>query len=160
VAIQNYKIEEVTQPNKYTVDEFLPLCLGSLSESVWKRVDFDIFKLRMLISLFVENPDPENRMLFVVKYYDKVVGLLAAVVDSDSLVGKSMARELMWYIAPTHRRSKVSLELINAFENWAKGRVQCVCMCHFSNKTGDILSKVYRKRGYTPMEVSYLKEFK
>lgn len=139
--------------------ELMLLILGSISESVWSTEQIDVAKIKMVISAFVDSPNPKKRIAIVAKAGDKAVGLIAGTVTDDGLLGKPMASELMWYVAPEHRQSKIAGTLISMFEKWAKeNEIKYVTMSHYDNPLGDTLAKAYAKRGFKKMEVTYLKE--
>lgn len=157
--MKNYSYEQIT-PKKYSKEIFLNLVLRSLSESIWKEEKIDIARLTMVIQSFTESSN-DSRACFIAKQGDEVIGLLAASITADTILGKSMASEMMWYVTPEHRRSKVTHNLLDLYEKWAKKQdVECITMAHYCNETEPLLSRVFEKKGFKRMEVTYIKDIK
>lgn len=105
---------------------------------------------------------------------DFIWGLLAPEKAADAIVlvaeggmlwgmaapfvyGKcKVATELAWWVEPEFRKSGLGKELLDAFEYWAlKVGCQAVVMAGLDTD----ITKYYEKRGYTPREYLYMKEF-
>lgn len=146
---------------KVDKNELLLLVLGSVNESVWDSDHIDVAKLKMIISAFVDHPDITKRVAILALDNEKVAGLIAGTITDDGLLGKPMASELIWYVSPRYRKTQVASKLITGFERWARDQgTTYVTMSHYNNELGDILSKVYEKKGFRKMESTYFKELK
>lgn len=102
--------------------------------------------------------DLRQGVMFVLTIDGKPVGVLAArVMDTSPLIhGWKIAHEMGWYVTPSHRGH--SLMMIEEFEKWAQlTGAQAVTLSHFSDDIGNRLAEVYKKKGYAPSEVAYVK---
>jgi GNAT superfamily N-acetyltransferase len=137
------------------------IIVDALHESPWanygtvseERIDF-------IIKFYLDFPNPALSGLFMAMDDEgNIAGLLAGVL-SQNVVGMA-AQELMWYVVPEHRKSGVGIELIAMYEEWAKTQGVKLCsMSHYQNDTGDTLSKIFDKKGFKPIEHTYVKELK
>lgn len=84
-----------------------------------------------------------------------VVGMLTKTLFSESKV----AGELAWWVKPESRSSGIGIELLKAYEQWAKeAGAKLVSVSLLENDDLHIIDKIYTKAGYTPVERSYIKE--
>lgn len=129
----------------------------ALKQSSWGNGDIDAKQIKLLIQLYLVNPDPETRGLFVAMDGPLYVGLLAAIINGNTLV--KQANELMWNVLEIYRGQGVGSELIKMYEDWAKTKgVRKCTMSHYSNDIGDSLSQLYLKSGYKQTEITYVKD--
>jgi GNAT superfamily N-acetyltransferase len=159
--VETIEYKYIDGVNKFNKNELMLLVLGSVSDSVWDADKIDVAKIKMVISAFVDSPDTTKRVAIVAQDNGKAVGLIAGTITDDGLLGKPMASELMWYVSKEYRKSKIATTLISMFEKWARGNgIDYLTMSHYNNDLGDILGKVFEKRGFKKMEVTYFKELK
>lgn len=113
-------------------------------------------KIAKMVDTFLEGRK-EEYIIFLLTYNEVPVGMLAGRVIESLITEGYTAYEQMWYVEPEHR-GKHSLKLLNLFEQWSRqvGATMCV-MANFDNTSVD---KIYRKRGYNPVEHSYFKLLK
>ncbi len=87
----------------------------------------------------------------------KPVGLIAGFMTDNLTNKKTYLNEVIWYVNKDHR-SHGKL-LMKEFERAAVERgadaIVMVCMC---NSMTDRLDKIYKRLGYKPVEVHYMKE--
>lgn len=88
-----------------------------------------------------------------------VIGLLGATFFDDPVSGLKTAGESFWFVLPEWRDSRVGLRLFDDFENEAVAR-ECkqILMAHFIGEFDEPLTRLYRKRGYRPVEQTFRKE--
>ncbi len=80
-----------------------------------------------------------------------------ALTTKHPMYAEWVASELVWYVKPESRQSRVSLQLFSAFEYWAKEVVKADKI-QVSNLAGmDIVERFYRKKDYTLMEKVWIK---
>lgn len=96
--------------------------------------------------------DPTKLIIIIDEdYRGMIAGQVSQFIYGDVL----MATELLWWVDPSHRKSKVGSELIEGFEEWAKyvgcKLITMVCL-------DDALGSYYEKRGYDLRERAYMKE--
>lgn len=86
----------------------------------------------------------------------KAVGFLGMIITEDINDGAKVAQEAFWYVHPDHRGS--GLRLLIAAEKLAK-ELSCLRMgmVHLSNPAGEKLSRIFKRMGYSPIEVHYQK---
>lgn len=88
---------------------------------------------------------------------DRFVGGLGAVICPDLNNGQLMAVETFWYVQPQHRGR--GLRLLREFEKWAKERgARRVAMLHLLKLHPAEMNTLYKRLGYRPVEVNYIKE--
>lgn len=83
--------------------------------------------------------------------------MLVGYATETPFSNDKIASELAWYIEPSYRGHRKAVELVYAYEAWAR-TVGCkhVSMSLLSTLTD--ASKFYVRMGYTQTEISYLKE--
>jgi len=87
----------------------------------------------------------------------KVVGLLAGQVVMDMLSGAETYAEIMWFVLKEHR--SCGARLLKFVEDWVKEKgMKRMMMVHMCNGKEDQLREFYKRLGYRPMEVHYIKE--
>ena len=87
----------------------------------------------------------------------EIEGTLGGVIYPEPYSGARIATEFFWFVHQARRGE--GLKLLRAFESWAraKGCAQ-IRMAHLVDLMPAKLETVYRRFGYTPAEVQYLKE--
>jgi hypothetical protein len=105
----------------------------------------------------------ENKMGQVFLLCDEetgsVHGGLACIKGPVPHSGQMVAVELFWYVAPEYRGSLGALELLVAFENWAKENQCSSCaLIHMMDSQPERLEKLYLRMGYKLLEKHYIKE--
>lgn len=96
-------------------------------------------------------------IILVALHESQPIGMLVGVAREPVFTRSRVAMELGWWIEPAFRKSRASLLIYSAYEDWAK-RVGC------SHVQGAYLPGVspeldhfYQKRGYRQVESSFLK---
>jgi GNAT superfamily N-acetyltransferase len=71
--------------------------------------------------------------------------------------GEPVAMKTSWYVAPKYRGKGMSL--VHAFEKLAK-ELGCkkVVMSHLPGKQAERIERIYKRRGYKPIDIQYVKE--
>tara|TARA_B100001094_G_scaffold332932_1_gene407395 strand:+ start:7224 stop:7691 length:468 start_codon:yes stop_codon:yes gene_type:complete len=89
----------------------------------------------------------------------KVIGTTAGLKTDLWLAPcSSVGVELFWYVYPEHRKTRAGYLLFQALEAWAKD-VGCdaLTMVALDHLEADKIAKVYRRKGYEPIERAYIK---
>ena len=83
------------------------------------------------------------------------VGFITGVAAPFMFGTDLLATELAWWVEPEYRSKKVGLELLEAFEFWAR-KIGCklISMACLDEK----VAALYESKGYTLYERAYLKE--
>lgn len=67
-------------------------------------------------------------------------------------------QELFWWVDEDHRKTRAGLSLMKALEAWA---IECGCktfsMCSTANLEPDRLAQLYKRLGYVPQDIFYIK---
>lgn len=88
---------------------------------------------------------------------DGLVGVLIALKVPQILTTAWLAQEMVWWVKPTHRGCRESLQMFDAFEQWAKDqKVYAISVANLTDGN-DTLVKFYEKRGYRNIETHHLK---
>ncbi len=93
-----------------------------------------------------------NQSLIV--YGDKPQGMIAGIIYEHYFNTEVISQELFWWVDP-ESRGGVGLKLLSAFENWSKDNGAEKIMM-ISLEANDV-SKVYKKRGYAPLEHTFVR---
>jgi GNAT superfamily N-acetyltransferase len=86
---------------------------------------------------------------------DAAQGVLMAVAAEHPFGPVRLARETVWWIEPDYRGLS-ALRMLEAYEDWARSQD-----CAYSGMAGmgedPDVSRLYRRRGYRPAEIHFLK---
>lgn len=87
----------------------------------------------------------------------EILGALGGVAYPDLYSDREIATEMFWFVREGARGK--GMDLYRAFERWARER-GCgqIRMVHLMDSMPERLAKVYRHRGFTPVEIHYVKE--
>ena len=90
----------------------------------------------------------------------KIVGIIGGAVNPCPTNGELMFQEALWFVKKEYRSR--SERLLEAMEKYAKETlgVSKLVMCSFGSDRRDTKDRFWRKRGYLPFEVHYLKNLK
>lgn len=96
--------------------------------------------------------------IFVAISRNKPAGAIGIVLFDDPLTGNKMAQEAFWFVSSENRGQGV--RLLAAAEKWCQGLgVKQLFMMALAHLNAEALDKLYRHRGYLPMEMVYRKAF-
>jgi GNAT superfamily N-acetyltransferase len=132
------------------------LALSSIDEGK-KSVPFDttIEKLRANLEFYCFNHDAR---LTVVSENENLCGYLAATISkipqwNDDLL---LSVEMLFYVLPKYRLTRVAHMLMNDFINWSK-EMNCSLAIVSSRAAlnGDAVGKFYSRFGFQPMDTNY-----
>lgn len=90
--------------------------------------------------------------------FGEVVGAIGGLVGPDINTGDRVLFEQFWFVTRDHRKGSLGDELLGRFENEARS-LGChrVNMVHLADEIGAKLGAVYRRRGFIPSEMHYIK---
>lgn len=96
--------------------------------------------------------------IFVYVKNDYIVGVIGGLSYRCLNTGDPEIIEAFWYILPGHRNGSKAIRLLDTFEAWGReiGAKRCK-MAHLQSLSPDIVSEIYRRRGYTQQETCYAK---
>lgn len=121
------------------------------------RVGLDVPATRALVGKLIASDDGA---LFVAGSGGEPFGMLAIVAYSYYFnPALAMAQELFWWVDVEHRNSGCAGALLTAAEDWARAiGVHAMQMVALDDSSGDAVASMYARRGYVPLERSYVKE--
>lgn len=97
-------------------------------------------------------------MLLISEDGPKIVGVFLATVSEVSFSEERVASELAFWLLPDYRKSRRVLDLVTAFEYWAKHIAKTRYAILSKTPLQDETERSYRRLGYTNIEVNYLKK--
>lgn len=98
-------------------------------------------------------------VIFVGEQDGEVVGALALADVEHPVTGVRYAEELMWWVTPSARGTSVALRLLGAGERWTRQNGLSVLKMVAPEGERSRLSRLYQRRGYTPVETSWQRGF-
>lgn len=103
---------------------------------------------------------PQGAILLVAETPEKeIVGTFLAMVTYTTAGLEPVASEILWWVAPEARKTRMSILFIHAFETWArKLGVTKTILGSMENDHAESIDKFYKKRGYVLTERTYFKE--
>lgn len=114
---------------------------------------------KLVSDVFVKNwsffLDNGMGKIFGVYENEAMVGAIGGIIAPDLNDGEICATEAFWFVTPENRGSGIKLLL--HFIKYAE-EIGCVRlnMVHLFNEHADKLSKLYKKKGFSPVEVHYV----
>jgi GNAT superfamily N-acetyltransferase len=87
----------------------------------------------------------------------KIVGGIGGATGLVTLTGKKRALSLFWYMDKAHRSGLTAIRLLDRFEQWAKDSGCQQITMPINDGMSKSSGKVYERRGFTPIEVTYRK---
>ncbi len=115
------------------------------------KVPVDEGMLRQTIGGLVQR---DSGRVFVLERNDRIVGMLGVLAFPHWLSGEIVAEELFWWVDPDERGRGTAL--MERAEKWA----DTIGACHFQMVApvdADKLERVYGRKGFTPLERSFIK---
>ena len=88
-----------------------------------------------------------------------ILGTLIFSVTPNMFTGDLEAREIVWYVQPRWRNSRMGLKLLSEFERIASEDYDApiIIMTHLEASMPDRLKKYYERKGYALLETNYVK---
>lgn len=128
-----------------------------LSSSFSPQLKYNPAKVRQWLELAVSSQHRDCLVLLNVQN-ELPVGMLVATISQTPFSDDLVASELAWWVDEEYRGTKGSLELVFAYEEWAK-RVGAkhVTMALLPALTNPKVEGYYEKLGYHKTEISYIK---
>jgi GNAT superfamily N-acetyltransferase len=131
------------------------MCLNFAQASPYADVEIDKEKMEELISDILEG-DGTKSIIILGVVDDKPVAMMAA---SEMLLNRQfIAQEVIFWVEPEHRGSRLALKLMEAYEFWAK-KVGCsfTQMSLVETEQAQKIARLYERKGYAPIERGFLK---
>ena len=126
--------------------------------SPYGSMELDYYFVLDKVLKFLDPRGRRENIVFVLEHEDKAVGVIAASIGNSLFNKEKVAYEVIWWVDVEHR-SKDSLILVKAYEEWAK---ECgatyIQMTLLNDLKDKVLDRVYRNLGYKQAEQAYYKE--
>jgi RimJ/RimL family protein N-acetyltransferase len=115
-------------------------------------------KVQELFELAVHTQH-SKALVLIYHEQDQARGMLVSVASSTPFSDDIVASELAWWVDEEYRGTRGSIELIYAYEEWAR-RVGAkhITMALLPSLTNPKVENYYEKMGYKKTETSYIKE--
>lgn len=110
--------------------------------------------LKTIESYLLKNKKEAIVILYIKE--ERIIGIIVGTSSTLPFNNDLQCSETIWYVVPEYRKSRIGLELYEAFEYWAKEVVKARVI-HTSNPEGGMLDKIYLKQGYKPLEQLFMK---
>jgi len=139
-----------------TVDE-LPLCVAG-AEGFHREFDLPG---TVIPAVFVANWTTFfttcRSTIFSAWRGDDLIGGLGAIVSPDFHDGRLVATEMFWYVRPEARGGMAAVRLLKRFIEWGDTYAEETRLVHMLGGHDESLDRLYRKLGYRPLEVAYVR---
>lgn len=107
----------------------------------------------LLAKNLLDNP---NIILCAEKDKGLILGIIYPHYTNPDVL---IAQELGWWIEPEYRKTSLAIKLFNSFEVEAKLRkASKIIMACLHTQEPRAVSNIYVKKGYTPLEYSFIKD--
>lgn len=112
---------------------------------------------RILDHFFLGLEDPTKIITIFSEQNGQIHGMICGLCDRPPFSEVKVATELAWWMDEDYRRTRDSLDLFEAYEEWARrigaGLVQMALL-----SSSPDLTKIYERSGYRMTERTFLKE--
>lgn len=146
-----------------TMEDFetcFDMSLSFLKESPYRDIPYSNAKIVSFIRLFLETNGTERVCILALSKDNIPIGIIAGQLSSVPFSDLQVASETMWWVSPDYRgRSRAAVELLGAFEHWARIRGSSfIQMQSLAALNGFKVGKLLNRLGYEEKEIAYLKE--
>jgi len=136
------------------LDSLEPLATEFYSQSQF-LTGFDMARFKRCWTELIEGG--AGTIFLLIDDRGEIAGLLGGMKYPELYSGTPIATEFFWYVQEGLRGQ--GMKLYRAFEDWARNR-KCsqIRMVHLMDSMPDKLNVVYRRLGYEPAELHYVKD--
>jgi len=139
------------------IPQLQSLAMSLVKDSPIEKIGVSPTKAVEQLTKFILNTGQD--FLCLVSYdEDKVVGVLAAYAFEPVFSEERVACEVLWYLLPEYRKGRRGLEMMQAYEYWAK-MVGCkVAQYGWLVNSPEGMKSLYERTGAVKSEEVYYKE--
>ena len=138
------------------VPALLELGKDLYKDSPFASMKFDFSKVKEQLEAAIMMPD---QWLVLVSHDEgKPVGCLVAYVFHPLYSKDKIACEVLWHLLPEYRKGRRGVDMMTAFEYWAKLLGCTVCQYGWMSSSPPRMEELYLKRGLKMVEKVYFKE--
>lgn len=123
--------------------------------SPYADLEFSEERCRGLFDHYLRG-DRRELVIILAHQEERVFGMIIGFSNSIPFSDEKVAAELAWWVDEDKRKTKDSLLLFKAYEDWALRIGAKISQMAMLDDVTD-LSGFYLKQGYTPAERSYIK---
>lgn len=126
--------------------------------SEYKKYPFDYDGTLAYVFGLIDAKGKGRALLVSVDDHDIPVGMVWAEGVKQPWTTVRIASEVVWWVAPAWRASRRGLELLGAYEDWAKLQGYQILINGLHGASKELLEPIYLRRNYQPIETYYIKE--
>ena len=118
----------------------------------------DSKSITTIVSSLMANPTGTLQVATTDK--DEIIGVTGGMLYPMWMnLGHLTGQQVFWYVHPDHRNSRAGKKLLNALELWAVGAgAQSFVVASGNNKHRKRITQIFANKGYTDLEISFIKE--
>ena len=127
------------------IPEVLSLGYQMHQESTYRQFDYDENKFGRLLYHYMSSPT--QRFAYVSTRGHDVTGVFLGSIDAHYFGNDKIASDTLWYVTPKTRGSRAGIQLLRAYENWAKRQGASAIYVGISSgitpeRTGNMMQKL------------------
>lgn len=142
---------------KKDLPEILDLCEQHHKSVAFGALPFSRKKVYQTLTKALE-AGPEEAVLLVSTDRTRIVGVFLAVRSEVSFSDELVASELAFWVLPGYRKSRRLLDLVSAFEYWARHYAKVNYAILSKTPLQDATERSFSRLGYRTIETNYLKK--
>lgn len=123
--------------------------------SPYRSLEFSPAACSRLFKAYLEG-DKTELIVIISEQDGEARGMVIGMCSSPLFSDDKMATEIAWWMDEDYRKTRDSLLLIEAYQEWARRVDAKVIQCAMLPDVTD-LSRFYEKQGMTRAEVSYIR---
>lgn len=136
-------------------DDVIRMARAFHQASPYSGLSFDEDKCHDLFMTYLKGD--KKSLIIILASEERPFGMIIGFVNSLPFSFDRVATELAWWVDEDKRRSRDSLLLFKAYEDWTlRVGAKITSMAMLDDVTN--LSSFYEKQGYRPAERHYIKE--
>lgn len=138
------------------IDAILDLAKELYKDSPYSPLSVNPVKVRATLEKIIVESKGEYVILLSVDGQE-IVGVLVGYVYSPVFSDDRIAIEMLWYLKPEHRSGNRGVDMMDAYEYWAKGVGAKVIQYGYLSSSPEGMLKLYRRRGFELSEQIFQK---
>lgn len=138
------------------IPELMKLARKLFKGSPMEAMRIDIEKARAQLERAIIS-DHKDNLVLVSHDEGKIVGVIAAYAFYPIFSSERIACEILWYLEPEYRKGRRGLDMMKAYEYWAKLVGCTVAQYGWLTSSPETMIALYEKTGATLAEHVYYK---
>ena len=154
IKISKFKFKELPQIADLVLSEFVGEIHGHIEELESSN---DASSTKFIEDYIYRAEERIDSIIYVAKDGDKVIGAAGGSITEHHWSSVKWGNEDFWFVKKEYRKGKTGLKLFNLLMKWFEDNgADKICMTHYS--WNPKVSKFYKKKGFKPFEINYVKE--